>query len=432
MKEQNKKIFPVDDLHKLRELEQVNIILNELCETLDDTNEDLEKSRKKLKENVHQLMILANSNQRKYVDLYEKSPDLYRTIDAHGIILDCNNAYATRLGYSKDEIIGKSIFDHSPKAHLADITSSYDAWKQTGQVRNKEIWLQCSDGTVFPGLLSANNLYNEHDKLIGSNTVIRDITTIYEYRKQLEESQARIQYQLSELQKLDDAKNNFLAMITHELKTPLVPIKSYIEMILTEKFGPLNDVQKDKLGIVYSSTGYILKLVSDILDAQKIELGQLKLTKNVHNLTEIVGKTVEKIKEEITKNDMSVTTNLQDGIFCLCDPIRIEQVLVNLLVNAVKFSTIGSGKIIVTLYSENDNARIIVKDNGIGIVKDKLEKIFVKFYQIDATSTREYGGTGLGLAVSQGLVQSHGGKIWAESEGTNRGTEIHVLIPIAK
>ncbi len=431
MKEQNKKISPVDDLHKLRELEQVNIILNELCETLDDKN-DLEKSRKKLKENVQQLMILANSNQRKYVDLYEESPDLYRTIDAHGIILDCNNAYATRLGYSKDEIIGKSIFEHSPKANLADITSSFDAWKKTGQVRNQEIWLRCSDGTVFPGLLSANNLYDEHDKLIGSNTAIRDITKIYEYRKKLEESQDRIQYQLNELKKLDDAKNNFLAMITHELKTPLVPIKSYIEMILTEKFGPLNDVQKDKLGIVYSSTGYILKLVTDLLDAQKIELGQLKLTKDIHNLTEIVSKTVEKIKEEMTKNGMSITTNLQNGIFCLCDPIRIEQVLVNLLVNAIKFSTVGSGKIAITLYSENDNAVIIVKDNGIGIPKEKQSHLFTKFYQIDASSTREYGGTGLGLAVSQGLVESHGGKIWAESKGQNQGTEIHVLIPLVK
>lgn len=215
MKEQNKKISPIDDLHKLRELEQVNIILNELCETLDDKN-DLEKSRKKLKENVQQLMILANSNQRKYVDLYEESPDLYRTIDSHGIILDCNNAYATRLGYSKDEIMGKSIFDHTPQANLADIANSFDTWKQTGQVRNQEIWLRCSDGTAFPGLLSANNLYNEHDKLIGSNTVIRDITQIYEYRKKLEESQTHIQYQLNELKKLDDAKNNFLAMITHE------------------------------------------------------------------------------------------------------------------------------------------------------------------------------------------------------------------------
>ena len=412
MEEQNKKIFPVDELHRLRELEQVNVILMELCETLDDKSEDLEKSRKKLKENIQLLMKLATSNQKRYVDLYEDSPDLYRTIDAYGIILDCNNAYAIRLGYSKDEIVGKNIFEHSPKENLTDIESSFDTWKNTGQVRNQEIWLKCKDGTVFPGLLSANNLYNENNKLIGSNTVIRDITKIYEYRKKLEESQNRIQDQFNELKKLDDEKNDFLAMITHELKTPLVPIKSYIEMILTEKFGPLNDVQKDKLGIVYSSTGYILKLVTDLLDAQKIELGQLKLTKSICNLTEIVDTTVEKIKEEVEKNGMSVTTKLENDIFCSCDPVRIEQVLINLLVNAIKFSTVGSGKISINLCKENNQARIIIKDNGIGIVPSKLEKIFVKFYQIDASPTREYGGTGLGLSVSKGLIENHGGKIW--------------------
>ena len=431
MKKQNK-IFSIDHLHKIRELEQVNIILRDLYGTLDDKNEDLEKSRKKLKDNIQQLMKLANSNQKRYVDLYEESPDLYRTINLEGVILDCNNAYATRLGYSKEEIIGKNIFEHSPETNLLDIESSFNAWKKTGRVRNKEIWLQCRDGTVFPGLLSANSLYDENDRLIGSNTAIRDITKIHEYRKKLEESQNHIQYQLNELKKLDSVKDDFLAMITHELKTPLVPIKSYIEMILTEKFGPLNDIQKEKLCIVHSSTGYILKLVTDLLDAQKIELGQLKLTKNVNNLTTIVDKTIEKMKEEITKNGMSVTTNLQNGIFCLCDSIRIEQVLVNLLVNAIKFSPKGSGKISVNMYSENDQARIIIKDNGIGMAKNRLEKIFVKFYQIDATSTREYGGTGLGLSVSKGLIESHDGKIWAESEGTDRGAEIHILLPVAK
>ncbi|HJW19275.1 MAG TPA: PAS domain-containing sensor histidine kinase [Candidatus Nitrosotalea sp.] len=430
MEEQNKKIFPVDELHRLRELEQVNVILIELCETLDDKSEDLEKSRKKLKENIQLLMKLAVSNQKRYVDLYEDSPDLYRTIDAHGIILDCNNAYATRLGYSKDELIGKSIFEHSPEEHLTDIENSFDVWKKTGQVRNQEIWLKCKDGTVFPGLLSANNLYDENNKLIGSNTVIRDITKIYEYRTKLEESQNRIQDQFNELKKLDDAKNDFLAMITHELKTPLVPIKSYIEMILTEKFGPLSDVQKDKLGIVYSSTGYILKLVTDLLDAQKIELGQLKLTKSICNLTEIVDKTVEKIKEAVEKNGMSVTTKFENDVFCSCDPVRIEQVLINLLVNAIKFSAVGSGKISISLCTENNQARIIIKDDGIGIDPSKLEEIFVKFYQIDASPTREYGGTGLGLSVSKGLVENHGGKIWAESKGVGKGTEIHIMLPL--
>jgi PAS domain S-box-containing protein len=431
MKENDGRMFSIDDLHKTRELEQEKFILESLYDIIDDKNEDLKKSRAKLKEQIQKLIKTVKKNQKRYMDLYEQSPDLYRTINTDGTILDCNNAYAERLGYSKDEIIGKTIFDHSSEKNLQDIKDSFETWKKVGNVRNKEIWLKCKDGTVFPGLISANNLYDD-DKLIGSNTVIKDITEIYEYRKELEESRNKIQLQIIELQKLDIAKDGFLAMITHELKTPLVPIKSYMDIILAEKLGPLTDVQKERLSIMQSSTEYLLKLVTDLLDAQKIELGQLKLTKDAHNLSEIINKTIEKMSGEITKRSMLIEKNIQNDLFCLCDPIRIEQVLTNLLVNAMKFSLDGSGKILVKLYSESDHGRILVKDNGIGIISDKLEKIFVKFYQIDSSSTREYGGTGLGLSVCKGLIESHGGKIWAESEGTNKGAEIHILLPLIK
>ena len=203
-------------------------------------------------------------------------------------------------------------------------------------------------------------------------------------------------------------------------------------MILSEKLGPLNDIQKSRLSTVQSNMVYLLKILSDLLDVQKIELGQLKLTKDLHDLAEIVDKTVEKMREDIEKRDMSITTNLQSNLICICDDIRIEQVLTNLLVNAIKFSTPGNGKISVKILPENEWAKIIVKDNGIGIIREDSEQIFVKFYQIDASSTREYGGTGLGLSVCKALVESHGGKIWAESEGTGKGSEIHILLPLSK
>src|SRR5579872_1568688 len=215
MKENNRRIFPIDNLHKTRELEQEKFILESLYETIDNKNEDLEKSRAKLKEQIQKLMKAVKKSQKRYMDLYEQSPDLYRTINTDGTILDCNNAYAERLGYSKDEIIGKTIFDHSSEKNLQDIKDSFETWKKVGKVRNKEIWLKCKDGSVFPGLISANNLYDD-DKLIGSNSVIKDITEIYEYRKKLEHSRNQIQQQMLELQKLDIAKDGFLAMITHE------------------------------------------------------------------------------------------------------------------------------------------------------------------------------------------------------------------------
>ncbi|GEM_PF-886768 len=366
----------------------------------------------------------------KYRQLYDRSPDLYRTINTSGIILDCNDAYAKSLGYTKEEIIGKSIFDHVDETSLDELNDSFVAWKKEGHVTSRQIWLKRRDGTVFPGLLSATSLYDEKGQLTGSNTTIRDIADIYAARKEIEESRKVIQKQLEDLKKIDKAKDEFLAMITHELRTPLVPIKAYVEILMSEAMGPLNKTQREKLGIIASSSESMLNLVRDLLDAQKIELGQLRLEKNAHSVSEIIKGIVEKMKPDADKHGISLTCELHGDVTCVCDKSRVEQVLINLVSNSLDFSPKQTGKIQINLSREGDYAKIVVKDNGIGIIKESIDKIFVKFYQVDTSSTREHSGTGLGLSVCKGIVESHGGKIWAYSEGRDRGAEIHVLLPI--
>lgn len=366
----------------------------------------------------------------KYRNLYESSPDLYRTIDTDGTILDCNQSYADTLGYSKEEIIGVTIFHHVADISLVSLRNSFETWKEAGHVSSREIWMRRKDGTTFPASISATNLYDEDGKLIGSNTTIRDITEVYEARKKLEDNERRIKEQFEELKKLDLLKDEFLAMVTHELKTPLVPIKGYVDMLLSEHVGSLNAAQRQKLEVVKNSTQNLLKIVYDLLEVQKIELGQLKLTKEMHDLSKIIKESIEKMKADINRYGITITTDLCENLNCLCDSMRTEQVLTNLLTNAIKFSPKGNGKIHVKLFREDDtHARIVVKDNGIGIQKDKLDKIFLKFYQTDTSLTREKGGSGLGLAISKGIIENHGGKIWAESEGRDMGTEIHIDLP---
>ena len=174
----------------------------------------------------------------------------------------------------------------------------------------------------------------------------------------------------------------------------------------------------------------MLKLIKDLLDAQKIELGQLRLEKNVHNVSEIIKDIVTKMKPDADTYGISITQELQEDVLCLCDKSRIEQVLINLISNSLDFSPKQTGKIQIKLSRKDDQAKITVKDNGIGIIKKSIDKIFVKFYQVDTSNTREHGGTGLGLSVCKGIVENHGGKIWAESEGKGKGTEIHILLPI--
>ena len=367
--------------------------------------------------------------ERKYRSLYENSPDLYRTINKEGIILNCNKSYAEHLGYTKKEIIGKSIFEHISKEGESEMRDSFETWKKTGRVLNREVRLKRKDGTTFPALISANNLYDAAGELVGSDTNIRDITEMYNAQKAVQEKQRIIIKQYEELKKLDLAKSEFMYMTSHELKTPLVPIKSYTDMLLSGKFGSIKEEQRKALKTVMSNTDSLLRLVSDLLDIQKIELGKLKLDKKIYDLSKIITLSVSNIKPIAKKQNISITTDLQENIFCSCDKTRIEQVLSNLISNAIKY-TKKNGKIHVKLDSNSFNAKVVVKDNGAGIQKEKLDEIFIKFYQIDSSLTRETGGTGLGLSVCKGIIENHDGKIWAESEGRDKGIEIHILLPL--
>ena len=355
---------------------------------------------------------------------------LYRTINLDGIIIDCNQAYTDALMYSKDEIIGMTIFDHTADNDLEKIRESFKNWRRAGKVNSKEIWLKRKNGTIFPTLLSATSLYDKNGNLVGSNTAITDITELYEVRKKLQQKELQIENQLEELQRLQKSKNEFISIVTHELKTPLVPIKGYIDLLLLEKFGTLNEAQKQRMEIVKKSIQVLLRLVSDLLDTQKIDLRQLKLNKERHDLVEIISLAIETAREDANKNEITITKNAPETFTCLCDRIRLEQVLTNIISNSLDFCPKGTGVIDVALTNENRQVKLTISDNGAGIEKEKLGNLFVKFYQADISAIREHGGSGLGLAVCKGVIENHGGKIWAESEGLGKGMKIHILLPI--
>ncbi len=411
-----------------------NTVIRDIYEIY-QARKDLEEKETRLQlqydelRDAHELLGLT---EQKYRNLYEKTPVLLRTITTEGILTDCNEAYAKALGYTKQEALGMSIFDHTAERSIKEMRDNLDNWKYTHEVSHKEIWMKRKDGTIFPSLLSGGTLYDENGNVIGRTVALTDLTEIYEARKKIEESEQQVKEHLSKLQKLNSLKDDFLTMITHELKTPLVPIRGYSDILMSEMIGPINEEQKKRLEIIRSSTTSLLKLISDLLDAQKIELGQLKLNKDIHDLGDIIRNSVNKMKPDADKIGITITTDIQEPVPFLCDSSRLEQVISNLVSNSLDFCPKQNGKIIIKLNSEKGHARIIVKDNGIGIVKESINKIFVKFYQVDTSLTREHGGTGIGLAVCKGIVEGHGGKIWAESEGKGKGTEMHILLPLVK
>ncbi len=230
-----------------------------------------------------------------------------------------------------------------------------------------------------------------------------------------------------EAKKTDIAKDEFLAMITHELKTPLVPIQGYSDILLGEHLGKLNDKQKERIQIIKSSSESLLSIISDLLDAQKLELGQLSMKISNTNIKETVDKAIESLKPEAEENNIKIKSNVVD-LTIDHDQERIRQVMTNLIKNSLVATKSNTGKIEISMEDLPSEIKISIKDNGIGIQQDKQKELFKKFYQVDATLTRERGGSGLGLAICKGIIESHKGNISMESV-LNQGATFSFTIP---
>ena len=237
-----------------------------------------------------------------------------------------------------------------------------------------------------------------------------------------------IQKKEEEAKKVETAKDEFLAMVTHELKTPLVPIQGYSDILLGGHLGSLNEAQKERLQIISSSASTLLQLISDLLDAQKLDLGQLRIKKERNNVRESVEKTIISMQPQASADNIYLTYSVENDIYAFYDDVRIKQVLTNLIKNSLKATPPVTGKVEVNVEEKTSEVIISVKDNGRGIPSEATEGIFKKFYQVDTTSTREKGGSGLGLSICKGIVEAHGGRIWMQSE-LPTGTILSFTIP---
>jgi len=241
------------------------------------------------------------------------------------------------------------------------------------------------------------------------------------------------------------AKSEFLANMSHELRTPLNHILGFTELILDKKVGALNALQEEYLGDVHASSKHLLSLINDVLDLSKVEAGKLELTLKDVNLRMFLENSLVMFKEKAIKHGIKISLETDSiGKTIRMDERKLKQVMYNLLSNAVKFTPDG-GRIHISAnrFSRIDQKtiesgqklsgewmEISVIDSGIGIGPENLGKIFDHFEQVDNSAGREYQGTGLGLSLTKSLVEFHGGKIWAESEGQGKGSVFRFVIPV--
>ncbi len=235
----------------------------------------------------------------------------------------------------------------------------------------------------------------------------------------------------AELQELDRLKSAFLANMSHELRTPLNSILGFADVILEGLDGPLTDNMNNDLQLIQKNGRHLLHLINDVLDMAKITAGRMNLNPERFKIHEIFDEVMNITSPQANEKALSLSiekgSDAKAEVFA--DRTRISQVMINVVNNALKFT--DKGMVRLHVKCQGENILIRVQDSGVGIPSDKLEAVFQEFTQVDTSSTRKAGGTGLGLPISRKLIEMHGGRMWAESTGIpGEGTRLFVELPV--
>lgn len=380
------------------------LALTDLTE-IHETKEMLEHHEARLREKYEELnktFQLMESKEKLYRNLYEHSPNLLRTATTEGVIVDCNDSYAKVLGYEKNQAIGMTIFDHTAEKSIKDLMDDFKVWQQTGKVSHTEIWCKRKDGSTFPTVLSGGTLYDENNNVVGRTVALTDISELH-----------RTTNLLKELEEVERLKEEFLSMVTHELKSPLTPIIGFSQALKKPQIlGPLTPKQLDAVETILSSATRLKKLIGDLLDSQKLDLGKMKFENVEVDVKELLSRISTSFNYTLKDKNIEFINHNNTSLVIKSDRDRIEQVMSNLIYNAVDFVPKDQGRIEIDAKEDENNSIVFsVKDNGTGIPLDKQDGLFKKFYQVSTSQNRKHGGSGLGLSICKGIVEGLGGKI---------------------
>lgn len=249
-----------------------------------------------------------------------------------------------------------------------------------------------------------------------------------ELGKAFNKSTEQLQRIDNDRKQIDKAKTEFLSITSHELRSPMTPMKAQLQMVLGDYFGKLNNEQKESLKIVLNNTERLDKIIVDFLEISRIEAARLKFNFVRADLSKTIYSVIEEMKEFMPEKKIKIETHLEKLPIIEADPDRVSQVLRNLVNNAIKF-TPENGKIEISAKMYNGMILFSVKDSGIGIAEKDQRKLFEPFYQVDNMYQHKSGGTGLGLAISRGIVESQNGKIWLNSQ-PGKGTIFYFTVPL--
>ena len=355
----------------------------------------------------------------RYRRLFEAAKDGILILDTvHGRVTDANPFMTNLLGYAKEEFIGKEIWEIGLLKDASESRAMVRELQEKKYIRYEHLPLETTAGQQVAVEFVANVYQEDYQPVIQCN--IRDITE----RSLLEE---KTKEQAKSLADLHRRKDEFLAMLSHELRNPLAPIQNAVHLLRLQRDG--SPPQVEAHAIIDRQVAQLARLVDDLLEVSRITTGRIYLHEDRVDFRGIVTRAMEATQPQTHQKCQAVAKSLPDApIWVYGDPVRLQQVVVNLINNASKY-TDRDGQISVVLKQDGDDAVLSVRDTGVGIAPEMLPRIFDLFTQADTSLDRSQGGLGIGLTLVQSLVAMHHGQVEAKSS-PGQGSEFIVTLPM--
>jgi PAS domain S-box-containing protein len=348
-------------------------------------------------------------------------------LDTGGHIVSWNPGAQRLKGYLAHEIIGKHFSTFYPEV---DKRAGKPEWElevveRDGRIED-EGWRIRKDGTRFWANVVITALRDDHGTLVGFAKITRDLTERMEGQQRAIADARR----LAEVEGLSRAKSQFLASMSHELRTPLNAIGGYAELIEMGLGGSVTDQQREYLTRIRTSQQHLLRIINDLLNYSRIESGKLSYEQEQVPLTAVMDAVATMVgPQAIAKRITLEASPLGDDVIALADRLKVEQIVLNLVTNAVKF-TPASGRVTISSRASGDQVEIMVTDTGPGVPPDRLEDIFEPFVQLGRSLSSGHEGAGLGLAISRDLARAMGGDVTVQSKA-GKGATFTLSLPTA-
>ena len=416
-------------------------------------DEEIRALNASLEQRVAERTAEVEQARRELQDLYDAAPCGYHSVDEDGLIVRMNDTWLAWLGYAREEVVG--CMHHpdlmTPESAAAFRERWFPLFKRQGWLADAEFEYVRKDGSTLVGSLQASLIRDAQGRFVASRSVVADITEQRHAAEQVRALNADLEERTRQLENASRAKSDFLATMSHELRTPLNSIIGFSEMLKDGVLGPLEDRQRGFIGDIYAAGAHLLSLINDILDLSKVEAGMMQLEAAPVDLAELLRASPLVVREKAHAHRLQLGVRLAADLGpMLADDRKVKQIVYNLLSNAVKFTPDGGS---VTLAArrcvradvllERDRpgrlfplppgdasefVEISVEDTGVGIPEESLSMLFEPFSQVDASVSRRYGGTGLGLSLVRRLAELHGGTVGVASRA-GAGSRFVVWLP---